>query len=115
MRGRASEYKRKEENDEQDIFGCVSFAFEPRYAYFSYAESIMGKGGFMTFNSLDLVGVPVKNPRGRFPGLVDGVMIDSQGQAFAIVNHGGLRFISSGKGNYSRTHRRPIGLREKVR
>jgi hypothetical protein len=54
----------------------------------SYAAGTAGKGGFMTFNSLDLIGVPVKNPQGRFLGLVKEVMIDSHGQAFAIVNHG---------------------------
>ena len=42
----------------------------------------------MTFNSSDLIGVPVKNSQGRFLGLVDGVMIASDGQAFAVVNHG---------------------------
>jgi len=54
----------------------------------SYAAGTAGKGGFMTFNSLDLIGVPVKNPQGRFLGLVNEVMIDSNGQAFAVVNHG---------------------------
>ncbi len=54
----------------------------------SYAGAPMGKSGFMTFNSSDLIGVPVRNPQGRFLGLVNGIMIDSRGQAFAIVNHG---------------------------
>jgi len=54
----------------------------------SYARGPSGKGGFMTFNSFDLIGVPVKSPQGRFLGLVNEVMVDSNGQAFAIVNHG---------------------------
>jgi len=54
----------------------------------SYEAGTAGKGGFMTFNSLDLIGVPVKNPQGRFLGLVNEVVIDSNGQAFAVVNHG---------------------------
>ena len=54
----------------------------------SYAAGTAGKSGFMTFDSFDLIGVPVKNPQGQFLGLVNGVMVDSQGQAFAIVNHG---------------------------
>ena len=54
----------------------------------SYAAGSAGKGGFMAFNSLDLIGVPVKSPQGRFLGLVNEVMVDSHGQAFAIVNHG---------------------------
>ena len=54
----------------------------------SYAAGSAGKGGFMTFNSFDLIGVPVKSPQGRFVGLVNEVMVDSNRQAFAIVNHG---------------------------
>ena len=54
----------------------------------SYAGGAMGKSGFMTFDSFDLIGEPVKGPQGEFLGLVNGVMIDSQGRAFAIVNHG---------------------------
>jgi len=45
-------------------------------------------GGFTTFRSSDPIGVPVKNPQGRFLGLVNEIMIGSDGQAFAIVNHG---------------------------
>ena len=62
----------------------------------SYAAGTGGKGGFTTFNSLDLVGVPVKNPQGRFLGIVNEVMIDSNGQAFAIVNHGDYDLYGSG-------------------
>ncbi len=62
----------------------------------SYAGGPMGKGGFMTFNSSDLIGVPVKNSQGRFLGLVDGIMIASDGQAFAVVNHGDYDLYGSG-------------------
>ena len=62
----------------------------------SYAKSPMGKSGFMTFNSFDLIGVPVKNAQGRFLGLVNGVMIASDGQAFAIVNHGDYDLYGEG-------------------
>ena len=54
----------------------------------SYAKDSMGKSGFMAFDSYDLIGVAVRNPQGRFLGLVNGIMIGSDGQAFAIVNHG---------------------------
>ena len=54
----------------------------------SYAKPPAGKSGFMTFDSYDLIGVPVRNPQGRFLGLVNGIMVDSRGEAFAIVNHG---------------------------
>jgi hypothetical protein len=30
-----------------------------------------GKSGYTTFNSFDLIGVPVKNPKGEFLGLVN--------------------------------------------
>ncbi len=53
-----------------------------------HAAGVTGKNGYMTFKSFDLIGVPVKNPKGQFLGLVDGILIDSGGQAFAIVNHG---------------------------
>jgi len=54
----------------------------------SYARDSKEKSGFMTFDSYDLIGIPVKNPQGRFLGLVNGIMIGSDGQAFAVVNHG---------------------------
>jgi len=62
----------------------------------SHAAGTARKGGFTTFNSLDLIGVPVKNPQGRFLGLVNEVMIDSNGQAFAIVNHGDYDLYGEG-------------------
>jgi hypothetical protein len=54
----------------------------------SYARGSIGTSGFRTFDSNDLIGVPVNNSQGRFLGLVNGVMIGSDGQAFAVVNHG---------------------------
>lgn len=54
----------------------------------SYAAGTTGKGGVRTLDSLDLIGVPVRNPQGEFLGLVTKVMIDSTGHAFAVVNHG---------------------------
>jgi hypothetical protein len=62
----------------------------------SYAAGTTGKSGFMTFDSFDLIGVPVKNPQGRFLGLVTEVMVDSNGQAFAIVNHGDYDLYGEG-------------------
>lgn len=62
----------------------------------SHAAGNTGKIGFMTFNSFDLIGVPVENLQGHFLGLVDEVMVDSRGQAFAIVNHGDYDLYGSG-------------------
>jgi len=65
----------------------------------SYAGDSIGKGGFMTFNSLDLMGTPVENSRGGFVGIVNGVVIDSEGHAFAIVNHGDYDLYGPGGAN----------------
>jgi hypothetical protein len=70
------------------LFALVTFLSVGLVASVSYAGSSMGKSGYMTFNSSDLIGVAVRNPQGRFLGLVNGIMIGSDGQAFAIVNHG---------------------------
>jgi hypothetical protein len=62
----------------------------------SDAGAARGKSGLMTFNSMDLIGVSVQNPQGKFLGLVNEVMIDSRGQAFAIVNHGDYDLYGEG-------------------
>jgi len=54
----------------------------------SYAAGTAGKSGFMMFNSSDLIGASVKDSHGEFTGIVNEVMVDSGGHAFAIVNHG---------------------------
>jgi hypothetical protein len=59
----------------------------------------MGNGGFMTFNSIDLIGAPVENSHGGFLGIVNGVVIDSEGHAFAIVNHGDYDLYGPGGAN----------------
>lgn len=65
-------------------------------AYASYARGPMDKSGFMTFNAMDLIGASVRNPQGRYLGIVSGVLIDSQGHAFALVNHGDYDLYGSG-------------------
>ena len=70
------------------LMGLVSLLSLGLIVSVSYAAGAMGKSGFMTFDSFDLIGVPVTNPQGQFLGLINGVMVDSQGEAFAIVNHG---------------------------
>jgi len=62
----------------------------------SYAGGAPAKSGVTTFNSYDLIGVPVKNSQGRFLGLVNGIMIASDGEAFAVVNHGDYDLYGSG-------------------
>ncbi len=53
----------------------------------SYAAGTGGKN-IATFNAIKLVGVAVRNPQGRILGVVNEILVDSQGHAFAIVNHG---------------------------
>ena len=42
----------------------------------------------MELDSRDLVGAVVKDSHGEFAGIVNEVMVDTGGNAFAIVNHG---------------------------
>lgn len=62
----------------------------------SYAAGRAGRSGFMMFNSLDLIGAPVKDSHGELMGIVDEVMVDSGGRAFAIINHGDYDLTGSG-------------------
>jgi sporulation protein YlmC with PRC-barrel domain len=54
----------------------------------SYAAARAGRSGFMMVNSSNLIGAPVKDSHGEFMGIVNEVMVDSGGHAFAVVNHG---------------------------
>jgi ribosomal 30S subunit maturation factor RimM len=54
----------------------------------SYAAGTTGRSGLMIFNSYDLIGATVKDSHGELMGIVQEVMVDSGGHAFAIVNHG---------------------------
>jgi sporulation protein YlmC with PRC-barrel domain len=47
-----------------------------------------GKSGLMEFNSLNLEGAAVKDSCGKVIGIVNEVMVDSDGHAFAVINHG---------------------------
>jgi sporulation protein YlmC with PRC-barrel domain len=71
--------------DEANFYGY--YGVQP-YWTGSNAAGTMGKGGFMELNSLNLVGTAVENSCGKVIGIVDEVMVDSNGNAFAIVNHG---------------------------
>jgi ribosomal 30S subunit maturation factor RimM len=52
------------------------------------AATAAGNSGFMVFNSRDLIGSIVKDSCGKEIGVVDRIMVDSGGRAFAVVNHG---------------------------
>ena len=53
-----------------------------------WTETRTGKPPFMELNSLNLVGAAVKDSCGKVVGIVNEVMVDSGGHAFAVVNHG---------------------------
>ena len=65
-------------------------------AFNSYAAGDMGKGKLMTFNSDDLIGAPVQDSHGESLGIVNEVLIDSGGHAFAIINHGDYDLAGEG-------------------
>ena len=46
------------------------------------------KSGLMELNSLNLVGASVKNSHGKLLGIVNEILVDSDGHAFAVINHG---------------------------
>ncbi|MFB3885685.1 MAG: PRC-barrel domain-containing protein [Thermodesulfobacteriota bacterium] len=54
----------------------------------SYAARTAGGNGFMMLNSSDLIGASVKDSQGEFAGIVNEVMVDTEGHAFAVINHG---------------------------
>ncbi len=56
------------------------------------------KTDFMLFDSMDLLGSPVKDENGDVFGIVSDLKIDSRGKAIAIINHGDYdRFGDSGR------------------
>jgi sporulation protein YlmC with PRC-barrel domain len=77
--------KKETRQNEANIYEY--YGIEP-YWMGSGTAGTMGKGKFMELNSLNLVGAAVENSYGKVIGIVDEVMVDSKGDAFAIVNHG---------------------------
>ncbi len=77
----------------------LSVSFVALSSYAKGIKSSAGKGGFLTFDSSDLIGAPVKNSHGQFLGLISEVLIDNMGHAeFAVINHGSYeKYGSSGR------------------
>jgi len=78
------------------LFGLIALLGFGLVASASYAAGPMGKGSFGTFDTMKLIGAPVKNSSGEFLGLVNEVIVDSEGHAFAIVNHGDYDIYGEG-------------------
>jgi len=77
--------KKETRQDEANIYEY--YGIQPYWTRSGEAGT-MGKGGFMELNSLNLVGTAVENSCSKVIGIVNEVMVDSEGHAFAIVNHG---------------------------
>ena len=77
------------------LFGLISLLGFSLVASASYAAGPEGKT-LPTFDTMKLIGVAVRNPPGDFLGLVNEVIVDSRGQAFAIVNHGDYDIYGEG-------------------
>jgi len=60
------------------------YGIQPYWSLSGTAE----RGRFMELDSRDLIGAAVENSCGKVVGIVNEVMVDSRGHAFAIVNHG---------------------------
>jgi ribosomal 30S subunit maturation factor RimM len=80
----------------QDEAGIYEYYGIQPYWTRSGATGTMGKGEFTVFSSLDLVGTAVKNSSSKVIGIVNGVMVDSEGRAFAVVNHGDYDLYGDG-------------------
>ncbi len=78
------------------ILVLVSFLCLGLVASNSYAAGTMEKAKLMTFDSNALIGASVRDAHGEYLGIVNGVMIDSGGHAFAIINHGDYDLYGDG-------------------
>ena len=78
------------------MLALVSFFGVALVASSSHATGTTGRSGFMMFNSSDLIGAPVKNSHGELMGVVQEVRVDSEGHAFAVVNHGDYDLYGEG-------------------
>jgi hypothetical protein len=87
--------ERRRKMNKMFLFGLVAFLGLGLVASASYAAGPMGKS-FTTFDTAKLIGVAVRNPHGEFLGLVNEIIVDSEGHAFAIVNHGDYDLYGDG-------------------
>ena len=70
------------------MLALVSFLSLGLLASGSHAARTTGRSGFMMFNSRDLIGAPVRDSHGELMGVINEVMVDSEGHALAVLNHG---------------------------
>ena len=68
-------------------YGANTYEYSGIQPYWGQSGT-SGKSGFMELNSFNLVGATVENSCGKVVGIVNEVMVDSGGHAFAVINHG---------------------------
>ena len=61
----------------------------------AYATEMTGMASPVT-SSLNLIGASVQDSHGEFVGIVNQVLIDSGGHAFAVINHGDYDLYGTG-------------------
>jgi hypothetical protein len=62
----------------------------------SSTNAEVSAGKYTMVTNFDLLGAALNNSQGKVIGLVDKVLIDSEGHAFAIINHGDYDLTGSG-------------------
>ncbi len=67
-------------------------------AHAAVPDSSGQAGSFMNYDSMDLIGAPVKNPDGELLGLISRLEIDSGGHVLAVINHGSDEYYGPGGG-----------------
>ncbi len=65
---------------------------------FNATPATTEKSEFLLVNGMDLIGAPVKDSQGELLGLISMIEIDSQGHAFAVINHGSYEYYGEGGG-----------------
>ncbi len=65
---------------------------------FNVTPTTTQKSEFLLVNSSDLIGASVKDSKGELLGLISMIEIDSQGHAFAVINHGSYEYYGEGGG-----------------
>ncbi len=93
-------YLQKEEVHEMKktlfFLGLVSVLSVALVASSSYAAGMNRRGGFTMFNSSDLIGAPVKDSNGKLMAVVQELLVDPDGHAFVVVNHGDYDLYGDG-------------------
>jgi hypothetical protein len=87
--------ERRRKMNKMFLFGLIALLGLGLVASASYAAGPVGKT-LPTFDTLKLIGVAVRNPHGELLGLVNEIIVDSEGHAFAIVNHGDYDIYGEG-------------------